>query len=81
MGIVGIISSILGIAEALAKKGLLKESRKYIDEIKLLQETYLLEDQKPLNLQNDAIYADVCQRLRIVLAALTADITQSGTKA
>lgn len=80
MGIVGIIAGVVGIIEALAKKGLLKEARKYIDEIKSLQETYLLEDQKPLHLQNDAIYADVVARMHIVLAAAASDIANAGIK-
>lgn len=79
MGIAGIIAGVVGIIEALAKKGLLKEARKYTDEIKALQESYLLEDQKPIYLQNDAVYADICQRMRIVLAAAAADIGRAGT--
>lgn len=81
MGIAGIISGVIGLISALAKKGLLKEGRKYIDEIKSLQEAYLLEDQKPAALQNDAVIADIYSRLHIVLAAATADASSAGTKA
>ena len=77
MGITEIIAKFLGIIETGEKIGLLKISRKYIDELYSLN-NQLIEEEAKGDLSDDAKIENIHKRIPIVLDAIRSDIGASA---
>lgn len=69
-------ASLLGIISAVLDLVVLKEKRKYIDEKLAIEKAYYDEQNKPPELRSDAVLDTLEFRLRILAAALAADLKQ-----
>lgn len=67
-------TSIIGIVEAVLHIWAKKLDRKYIDRVAELKRAYYEEQNKPDDQRSDAVLDNLCFELRLVSAALAADL-------